>query len=383
MMKKNNTLLEIILFVSVFIPSLIFGQLDTIRFYDSAHHWYDINDAHRVINPLSDRPQYSSLEIEKIADNILLFQKDNGGWAKNYDMQAILSFEQVDKVIKAKGVLNTTFDNGATHSQTGYLAEVFLKTRKEKYREAFIKGVEYILSSQYSNGGWPQYFPDTSGYRKYITFNDGAMIGIMQLLYRIVSTNSLYEFIPKELIIRIEIAFKKGLECILNLQIIENNKLLVWCQQHDNVTLEPQNARTFEPASICNGESSEIVLFLMQLENPNDRIINSVKNAVKWFEESAINGIRVERVNAPKIDFQYHTSTWDRVLVQDEDAPRIWTRFYELKTHVPMFCRRDGRVVYKLSEVARERRTGYSWYHYAPERVLEEYLIWRVKWKVD
>ena len=208
----------------------LFSQIDTTRFYDSAHHWYDINDTQRIINPLSNKPQYSSFEIEKIADNILLFQKDNGGWAKNYDMQAILTEEQIDSVIESKGDFetSTTFDNGATHSQTGYLAEVFIKTRKEKYKEAFIKGVEYILSAQYSNGGWPQYYPDTSGYRKYITFNDGAMIGIMRLLYSIISADSLYGIISKELSTRIEYAFEKGLECILNAQIMENNQLFVW-----------------------------------------------------------------------------------------------------------------------------------------------------------
>ena len=63
--------------------------------------------------------------------------------------------------------------------------------------------------------------------RKYITFNDGAMIGIMRLLYSIISADSLYGIISKELSTRIDYAFEKGLECILNSQIIENNKLLV------------------------------------------------------------------------------------------------------------------------------------------------------------
>ena len=154
-------------------------------FRDSAHHWYDINDDDKIIYPISDQKKYDKSEITKIADNILLFQKNNGGWAKNYDMMAILTEEQKVAVLKAKDETNTTFDNGATHSQIQYLAEAFTETQIEKYKEACIKGIEFTLEAQYDNGGWPQFYPDTSGYRKYITYNDDAMVGTMGVLLSI------------------------------------------------------------------------------------------------------------------------------------------------------------------------------------------------------
>ncbi|MCW8848900.1 MAG: pectate lyase [Melioribacteraceae bacterium] len=378
MLKKN--------FVNmVFVLSLVTactnaGQIDLSRFYDSAHHWYDINDEKRVINPLPDKPVYDAGDIEKIADNIILFQKNNGGWAKNYDMQAILSPEQIVEVKGDKNKLNTTFDNGATHSQLTYLAEVYTITKKEKYKEAFLKGLDYVFSAQYDNGGWPQFFPDTSGYRKYITFNDGAMIGVMNLLFDIVYKNSSYVFIDNDYYSKSEQAFYKGLDCIINSQIVENGKTTVWCQQHDNLNLSPQNARSFEPAAICNMESAEIVFLLMKIDKPNNKIKNSIINAVKWFEESAIQGLRVEIINAPKAEFMYHTTNRDKRVVKDPNAPRIWARFYELKTHKPLFCRRDGVIVYSMEEVERERRTGYGWYHYAPETILKNYPNWQQKW---
>lgn len=352
------------------------GQLDLKRFHDSAHHWYDINDEDRIINPLPNKPKYNADEITKIADNIILFQKGNGGWAKNFDMQAILSNEQIEKIKTNKDLLNTTFDNGATHSQLTYLAEIYSKTNREKYKSAFLKGLNFIFNSQYENGGWPQFYPDTSGYRKHITFNDGAMMGVMKLLLKIVSKNENYLFISDSIYNRSVEVFERGVECLVNTQILENGKMNVWCQQHDHITLKPASARSFEPAAICNGESSEIVLFLMELKNPNEQIINSIKSAAEWFEESAIEGIRVEIIKAPKVDFMYHTSTWDKRVVVDSDAPRIWTRFSELNTHVPLFCRRDGKSVYSMAEVERERRTGYGWYHYAPEAVLQEFPNW-------
>ena len=208
-----------------------------------------------------------------------------------------------------------------------------------------MQGIEFVLSAQYKNGGWPQFYPDTTGYRKFITFNDGAMIGIMKLLQKIVTHAKEYSFIEDSLYEKIEWAFEKGIECILNCQIMEKGELTAWCQQHDNIDFHPQNARTFEPAAICNGESSAIVKFLMSIDNPGERITHSVASAVKWFENSKINGLRVKLIRAPKADFMYHSTEYDKVVVQDSNAPPIWTRFYELETHKPLFCNRDGTVV--------------------------------------
>lgn len=356
------------------------SRFDSTEFYDSAHHWYDINDEEKIITPDSIQKRYSSSELVSIADNIILFQKANGGWPKNYDMQAILSEEQKGAVLKSKNESNTTFDNGATHSQLKFLAIVYSATGIEKFKEAFNKGIEFVLSAQYENGGWPQYYPDRSGYRKYITFNDGAMIGIMKIMKKIVDKNKEFSFVDNNLYERVKIAYEKGIECILKCQINENGILTAWCQQHDNLDFHPQNARSFELASITNGESSEIVKFLMSIDKPDEKIRNSITSAVKWFESTKIIGIRVENIEAPKEKFMYHSSEYDKVVVEDPNAKPIWTRFYELNTHKPMFCNRDGIVVYSLAEVERERRTGYAWYIYDPQEVLNQFSGWSEKW---
>ena len=350
-------------------------------FYDSSHHWYDINEDDRVISPMQGQKRYDPSEIRKIADNILLYQKTNGGWPKNYDMLAILTDEQRSAVLKSKGDVNsTTFDNGTTHSQINYLAKAFSITKDEKYKGSSIRGIEFILSAQYPNGGWPQFYPDTSGYRKYITFNDGAMIGIMELLQKFAEGAPQFSFLSSELRQKVKVAFDKGLECILKCQIKEGDKLYVWCQQHDNVTLLPQNARTFEPASICNGESSGIVLLLMSIKNPDEKIINSIQSAVKWFSDSKIFGLKVKEIPAPRVEYKYRTTSSDRVIEKDPFAPPIWTRYYELDTHKPLFCNRDGKTVYSLDQVERERRIGYGWYIYTPQEVLNKYPDWQKKW---
>jgi len=43
---------------------------------------------------------HKETEITKIADSILLFQRDSGGWPKNCDMQAILTGGQEIKLLQ-------------------------------------------------------------------------------------------------------------------------------------------------------------------------------------------------------------------------------------------------------------------------------------------
>ena len=114
----------------------------------------------------------------------------------------------------------------------------------------------------------------------------------------------------------------------------------------------------------------------MSLQNPNQRIIESINSAVRWFEASIISGIRVETINAPHAEYQYRNTDYDKIVVKDQNAKPIWARYYSLETHIPIFCNRDGMIVYSLSEVERERRIGYAWYVYDPQVVLDKYPTW-------
>lgn len=357
-----------------------YQTIDTTGFHDSSHHWYDIYDDDKVINPSPNQPRYNIEQIGQIADNVLLYQKTNGGWPKNYDMLAILTKEQKDSLEKVKDKTNTTFDNGATHSQVEYLAKAYSDTKVERFKDGCLKGIDFILAAQYPNGGFPQFYPDTSGYRKYITFNDGAMIGVMKVLQDIVQNKPYYSFVDSIRRVRVSQAFKKGVECILKCQIIQGDRHTGWAQQHDNVNFRPQAARTFEPAALGAEESSEIARFLMSLDNPNQEIIDALQATLKWLKESQISGIRVETIEAPKTVYKYSTSKVDRVVVEDPQAPPIWARLYELGTNKPLFSNRDGVPVYSLAEVDRERRSGYSWYTYEPATAFKEYHNWQKKW---
>ena len=355
-------------------------SVDTASFQNSAHHWYDIFDKSNVVNSKPNQPRYKSTEIISIGDNILFYQKDNGGWPKNYDMLAILTPAQKDSLLKVKNILNTTFDNSTTYSHVACLANIYSATKLERFKAAALKGIDYILSAQYKNGGWPQYYPLENNYSREITFNDDAFTGIMLLFKNINENKNVYSFVDEIRRKKIILSFEKGLQCILKTQINDIGKPTAWCQQYNEVTLQPAWARAFEPPSICNAESSGVVLLLMSIEHPSKSIIAAVENAVVWFNQSKIYNTKVKTIPAPDTTYRYRYSRTDKIVVNDSSAPTIWTRYYELKTHRPLFCNRDSKVVYSLAEVDRERRDGYGWYTYEPQKVLNKYPSWHKKW---
>ncbi|GEM_PF-2606435 len=63
------------------------GQIDTSGFNDSRHHWYNVYEKNNVIGPLPNRPCYKTTQIKKIADNILLYQRNNGGWPQFFPLK--------------------------------------------------------------------------------------------------------------------------------------------------------------------------------------------------------------------------------------------------------------------------------------------------------
>jgi PelA/Pel-15E family pectate lyase len=381
----KNLAKRILLFLISFPGIHLFAQtemttIDVSDFHSSSGQWHHNTGDKFVIVPLKNQEEYKPQQVKEIADNILLYQQSNGGWLKNYDMLAVLTEQQRQLVRDSMGELakQTTFDNHATLSQVGYLAQAYTLLKVPQYKEAALRGINFILAAQYAdNGGWPQFFPNNHGYQKYITFNDDVMAEIMTVLHQIVQNKPYYSFVPSETREKVKKAFDKGIQCILKCQVKEGGKLKGWCQQYDNIDLHPQKARKFEFEGLATGESVEIVRFLMSINHPSQEIINSINGAVEWFKESGINGIKIQTIPAPKAVYIYHTTSTDNIVVEDPSAPTIWTRFYELETNRPFFANKDGNKVYQFSDVLRERRTGYTWYGYWPESIItKEYPEW-------
>lgn len=347
-------------------------------FRDGASHWRRIRDPNRFIQPNADQLQHDPGHKREIAENILLFQRANGGWPKDYDMLAILTERQRESVIRTRSREDTSFDNHNVSPQVEYLARMYSETGDGVYREGAERGLDFIFQAQYPNGGFPQWFPANKGYHGHITFNDGAMIGCLRLLRDVAKAERHWAWIDPERKIRANDGVTRGIECILMCQIGVEGVLTGWCQQHDRTTFNAAPARTFELESICPGETTEIAEFLMGIENPSRRVIDAVEGAIEWLKKTELRGISVKKIQAPPVQFEKHTADYDVIVVPEENGAPIWARHYEIGTNRPIFASRDGVKRYDLSEVDQERRTGSKWYGEWPVELLRrKYPEWR------
>lgn len=317
---------------------------------------------------------YGSDEAKLVAENVLLSQKEIGGWEKNKSYHQVFSESEKEHYKNDKSEIGATFDNDATIMELKFLARMYSNIMDERYKHAFEKGLNYIFTAQYQNGGWPQFFPVRKGsasYSGHITYNDNAMVNIMQLLKEIVSENKEFKALQINSSTRAKAkeAFDKGIQCFLDTQIVYDSTPTVWCAQHDSVTLAPAKARSYELPSFSGAESVGIVLLLMDIDNPNKDIIMAVKGAIKWFENNRIEGIKIETEIR-------NDGSKNRIVVEDISAPTLWGRFYDLETSTIYFCSRDGVKRNSLAEISDNRRNGYRWYTSAPEKALKKYAEW-------
>lgn len=295
-------------------------------------------------------------EGQATLNNILAWQTEHGDWPKNVNTTLHL---QTTEGKRPKG----TFDNEATSGELRVPARAFRITGDERYRTAFIRGFDHILSAQYAGGGWPQFFPLSNDYHRHITFNDGTMIRLMELLRDAVHDSD-FAFLDLERRAAATTAVELGIECIIDCQVVVDGVRTVWCAQHDAQTLAPVQARSYELATLSGAESAGILRFLMSIERPSADVVRAVHAGASWFESTKIDG------------YCYRRGKTEPALIEDPSAPLLWARFYELETNRPVFSDRDGVVKYRIDEIGNERRSGYTWYGVWGSNMLKMYAKW-------
>jgi len=325
----------------------------------------------------ADETEALKLNYDTVAENMLLYQRRNGGWPKHFNKEKVnyhhtLSAEELNELKSDyESGIDATIDNNATTKEIRYLAKAYKRSGDKRFLTAAEKGIGYLLDAQYPNGGWPQYYPDFSSYRSEITYNDNAMINVLNVLLDVLEKKNDLEVINSSFDTHCAAAVKRGVSCILKTQVKQGKQLTAWCAQYDAKTLKPARARAYELPSLSGGESVGILRFLMRL--PADKKIKTAVNSgIEWFKRVKIEGYSFEEIK---------TATGrDRVLLTKAGSV-VWARFYDLKTNEPFFTGRDGQPKKTLAEVELERRTGYAWYVDAPEKLINEaYPEWKNRW---
>ncbi len=311
---------------------------------------------------------YASAEARSIADYITAWQRPSGGWTKGgiYTRAPQPADDHHD------GWSAGTFDNDSTIYELRFLALVISAADgapSTAWRESFARGLAYIFAAQYPHGGFPQIYPLTGGYHDAITYNDDAMLHILELLRHVAGRGKSYAFVPAELAARAAASLDRGLRCVLTTQLRDPaGRPTVWGQQHDALTLQPCAARNFEPVSECSSESAGLVTFLMSIPSPTPEIIAAVDGAMAWFDARALRDVTWNS-----------NATSGTGLVPAPGAPALWARFYEFGTGRPIFGERDRTVHYAATELTTERRKGYGWYNTRATTLPAAYAAWQAK----
>ncbi|MDC7682592.1 pectate lyase [Asticcacaulis sp. BYS171W] len=334
-----------------------------------------------------DAAWYGSAEARAIADTIVSFQTPAGGWAKNQDrtkpprLRGQRYANNAETMELGTGSFDAphdrfwtfvgTLDNGATTTEMRFLARVQQQLPGkdgDAYRASILKGVNYLLTAQYPNGGWPQVYPIEGGFHDGITFNDNAVAEAAMLLEDVAEGKVEYAFVPKDLRQKAGAASARAIRPILDAQIVVDGVKTVWPQQVDALTLAPISARNYEMRSLASAESTDILLFLMRQPNPTPEMKASVHAGVAWLKAHAIRDKAFTEVSKDE----------GRKLIDKPGAGPIWSRNYDIRTGKPIFGDWDKSIQDDVNNISKGRRNGYSWYGSGPQKALDAYEKWAV-----
>lgn len=299
------------------------------------------------------------------ADNIVSWQMPHGGFDKTPARYAA----PWDGVAARSGWLDSnkvelgTIDNQATVTEILFLANVYARTGNIAYRDSARKAIDFLLTMQYSNGGFPQVYPKRgTSYSNYVTFNDDAMVRVLVLFDQVLKQTAPLDgdLATGQQRGRMQLAINLAVNYILRAQIVQDGVRTVWCAQHDPVTYAPRGARSYELPSKSGLESARVVQFLMSRPQTGP-VAAATKAAIAWYRNP------VTQIKDMAYDSRSTATTNSSPFVPKAGSV-LWYRFYDLQADTGFFSGRlptdnppgTGKQ-YDIMLVEPERRYGYQW----------------------
>lgn len=282
-----------------------------------------------------------------------------------------------------------TFQNGMCVSFIKLIINSFLKTKKSDLLSSIIKLIDYIIaisnSYEYSNGGIPLYYPkfDDEEWKYNISMKNGNFINYLRTIEIILNSNDLLQFINNK-IEQLKNTYLKNLNLLLKLQINIGKKKTIWSQYYNKNSLLPVNGNGNEPNGLCSLESSQILLYLMDFDNPTTNIKNAIIGGCEWFKEHKIYGwTQIFDKKSYNPEDSEDLTEQQTLLTKYKYSPfpekmTIHSRYYDFDNQKPLF--QENNKIYTL-ETFNDMSMSYRnnefhvglWGHY----LLEIYEEWK------
>lgn len=263
----------------------------------------------------------------KVAQALIHAQHSSGGWNYLYDFAGEESTKKWYNTIGANGWRleefqhyygNATFDDGGTIEAATLLLRLYIERKSPEIEKALYKAIDFVLKSQYPNGGWPQRFPKGKEFSKQgkpdytsdITFNDDVAIKNINFLIQCYHCLGDTKFLEP---------IHNGMDVFLKMQMPMPQP--GWAMQYDTEG-KPASARTYEPVCLSSSttESNLYQLMYFYQLTGDQKYIARIPEAIDW----------LEKLKLP-----------DSLIVGNKTHPS----FIELVTNKPLYIHRSGSNV--------------------------------------
>ena len=125
----------------------------------------------------------ASESAHQLVLSMLSYQTPSGGWSKHVDFtRGVRQPGQSFFSENEKWQYIATIGNDATTPELRFLMHRERVRPDATVRASVARGVAYLLAAQFSNGCWPQVWPLQGSYHDAATFNDDAIVEVLQLL---------------------------------------------------------------------------------------------------------------------------------------------------------------------------------------------------------
>jgi PelA/Pel-15E family pectate lyase len=290
------------------------------------------------------RDEYYYKAATKAAEALIAGQHRSGGWNYFIDFAGPESAKRWYSTIGANAwrleefqhyTDNATFDDAGTSEAMQFLLRMYLEKHDAKFKPALDKAINFVLKSQYPNGGWPQRWPHDDrwpAYGDYITFNDDVAAENIRFLTMVWQT----------------LGDRRALDSIsraMNIFLVTQQPApqAGWGLQH-SLDLKPAGARTYEPKSLATHTTASNIRQLMNFYRMTGarKFLARIPEALAWLES----------VRLPK--------------GQEHDG-KAFPTFIEIGTNRPLYVHRTGSNIVN----------GRYYVNYDPAATPGHYSAWR------
>jgi PelA/Pel-15E family pectate lyase len=228
-----------------------------------------------------------------VADGLIAAQHPAGGWNYLHDFAGEESVRRWYDTIGSNGWRleefhhyygNATFDDAGTAEATQFLLRVYLEKREARFEAPLRRAVNFMLDSQYDNGGWPQRFPFVDDvpalhghpdYTRLITFNDdvgGENIKTLLMAWQALGDERALATVRRAM----------GVFSLTQ----QAAPQAAWGLQHHVDDLSPAGARSYEPEALVTHTTATNVGLLLEFceWTGEKKFLERIPEALAWLE---------------------------------------------------------------------------------------------------